>query len=387
VLSAWDHARHCLPGAVECRAVPVATGRERAGGHLVAMAVDGEFSTLTSAALERASGLIALATQLSRHEEILAARARGNLLVSLLEGDLSETEIARQVEAVGFPPGVPHLLPCVLSPLDAHQSAHGCDDTIWTLVWRDVRRELVGQKVPVIGGLVPGTRQIALVVGLAGADQRQPRADSLARLFHAALQRQFGVTGAAALYVGASSRSWTGITSSLAEVLDAAEFPRGGSRWHDATAPDLDRLLWRLRDSGDLQTFVRRRLGPLIEHDRRRTMKLLPTLEAYLTLRGHKAETARALHIERQSVYYRIAQIETLLGASLDDEEVRLGVHLALRASRVAGATATATDHEGPIETRSHLKIGRSRVAALPPAWTAANHQTARRQASETSHL
>ena len=90
-----------------------------------------------------------------------------------------------------------------------------------------------------------------------------------------------------------------------------------------------------LRDQPDLRAFVHRRLGPLIEHDDGRPLQLLPTLEAFLTYRGHKSETARALHLERQSVYHRISRIEALLGASLDDEETRLGLHLALRAARV----------------------------------------------------
>jgi purine catabolism regulator len=117
--------------------------------------------------------------------------------------------------------------------------------------------------------------------------------------------------------------------------MEAAEFPRRDNRpWHDATVADLDRLLWRLREHPDMRAFVERRLGPLIEHDDQRTLKLLPTLEAYLNYQGNKADTARAMHLERQSVYHRIARIEALLGGSLEDEQIRLGVHLALRAAR-----------------------------------------------------
>ena len=102
------------------------------------------------------------------------------------------------------------------------------------------------------------------------------------------------------------------------------------------TAPDLHRLFWALREHDELQRFAHRRLGPLLEHDRRRKAKLLPTLEAYLAHGGRKAETARALHLERQSLYHRLGRIQELLDEDLDDEDVRLGLHVALRALRYA---------------------------------------------------
>ena len=46
------------------------------------------------------------------------------------------------------------------------------------------------------------------------------------------------------------------------------------------------------------------------------------------------AQAARALHLERQSLYLRLHRIEELLGVSLDDEDAVLGLHLALRALR-----------------------------------------------------
>jgi purine catabolism regulator len=79
---------------------------------------------------------------------------------------------------------------------------------------------------------------------------------------------------------------------------------------------------------------VERRLGPILEHDRTRKAKLLPTLEAYCAHGGRKAETARALHLERQSLYHRLERIETLLGEKLDDEAAQLSVHLAVRARK-----------------------------------------------------
>ncbi|MBV9338128.1 MAG: helix-turn-helix domain-containing protein [Solirubrobacterales bacterium] len=93
-------------------------------------------------------------------------------------------------------------------------------------------------------------------------------------------------------------------------------------------------MLLKLRENPDLRNFVHQRLEPVVEHDRRRATKLLPTLQVLLDHQGRKAETARALHLERQSLYHRVQRIETLLDSPLDDPDTVLGLHLALRARR-----------------------------------------------------
>jgi purine catabolism regulator len=108
-------------------------------------------------------------------------------------------------------------------------------------------------------------------------------------------------------------------------------------RWHDATVADVERLLWGLRDDERLAAFARQRLQPLVDHDGRRAAVLLPTLEALCEHHWRKADAARALCIQRQSLYARIARLRRVLGADLDDPEARLGLELAVRALRVVG--------------------------------------------------
>ncbi|MEV5343956.1 helix-turn-helix domain-containing protein, partial [Streptomyces sp. NPDC052676] len=110
---------------------------------------------------------------------------------------------------------------------------------------------------------------------------------------------------------------------------------------------DLDALLHtdgqvaddggRLRDHPDLAAFVDRAIGPIRDHDRRSRPPLLPTLETYLAHAGRKAETARELHLNRQTLYNRLARIGELLGTDLDDPQTVLALSLALRARRHVG--------------------------------------------------
>ncbi|MDP9386105.1 MAG: helix-turn-helix domain-containing protein, partial [Actinomycetota bacterium] len=131
---------------------------------------------------------------------------------------------------------------------------------------------------------------------------------------------------------------WERLRTTLRDTLDtaiAAHRPPADG-WLDAARPDADRLLWRLRASPELAAFARTALAPLLEHDARRALALLPTLEAFLAHGGRKAETARALHLERQSLYHRLGRLEQVLGVRLDDEDARLALSLALRAHRYA---------------------------------------------------
>ncbi|KOG39783.1 transcriptional regulator, partial [Streptomyces varsoviensis] len=118
-----------------------------------------------------------------------------------------------------------------------------------------------------------------------------------------------------------------------AEAATAAEglAPRP---WHDVRRLDVDLLLWRLRAHGDLTAFVDRVIGPLLAHDRSSRPPLLPTLETYLAHAGRKAETARELHLNRQTLYDRLARIARLLGSDLEDPQTALALSLALRARR-----------------------------------------------------
>ncbi|WP_344312116.1 helix-turn-helix domain-containing protein, partial [Streptomyces rhizosphaericus] len=119
-----------------------------------------------------------------------------------------------------------------------------------------------------------------------------------------------------------------------AEAANAACGPPPDRGWYDVRSLDVDLLLWRLREHGDLAAFVDRVIGPLLAHDRTARPPLVPTLETYLRHAGRKAETARALHLNRQTLYDRLARIASLLGSDLEDPQTVLALGVALQARR-----------------------------------------------------
>src|SRR5262249_32764072 len=133
VISGWDRVKSNLPGSPEGMVVPVPSAGEGGGAQLHALAIDGPLLDFTHAALLCAAGLLGVATRQSRQEQALAARERGNLLLELIDSEFTEAEIGRRVAAMGFPPRVPHLLPCVF------RAPELADESIWSMVWNSVR--------------------------------------------------------------------------------------------------------------------------------------------------------------------------------------------------------------------------------------------------------
>ncbi|MER6536447.1 helix-turn-helix domain-containing protein [Streptomyces sp900105755] len=76
----------------------------------------------------------------------------------------------------------------------------------------------------------------------------------------------------------------------------------------------------------DAQAHARALLGPLAEHP-----ALTDTLRTWLSLHGSWDRTAVALTVHRNTVRQRIARCAALLGAELDDPDVRMELWFALR--------------------------------------------------------
>lgn len=76
----------------------------------------------------------------------------------------------------------------------------------------------------------------------------------------------------------------------------------------------LDSLLDSLMQTGRSADFIEGQLGPILALPGRPRGTLLSTLEALLVCHFNIAETARRLGVRRQSIYYRLEQLEGMLG-------------------------------------------------------------------------
>ncbi|MFD8965001.1 PucR family transcriptional regulator [Streptomyces sp. NPDC059568] len=307
------------------------TGAVRA--RLVLPAVSAAPLPVHRMAAERAAGILAVVLMQARQEEELAARGRGDFLTDLAEGRILAEDAPAQARVLGFRPGEGPLLPVVMrlgpEPLPSGN---------WALLARAVLEELSSVGVPVLLGVRPVEGRVPLLLGLRSESERTPVADRVATALRTGVARA-GLERAGAqppvVVVGVAG-GWAAAGAALRHAAETATAAQGLPErpWYDARRLDIDLLLWRLREHQDLAAFVDRAIGPLRTHDRTSRPALLPTLEVYLAHAGRKAETARELHLNRQTLYNRLARIAELLGTDLDDPQTVLALSLALRARR-----------------------------------------------------
>jgi purine catabolism regulator len=319
------------------------TGSVRA--RLVMMPVRSPLAPVHRMAAERAAGVLAVVLMHARQEEELAARGRGDFLTDLAEGRIAAEDAPAQARVLGFKPGSSPLLPVVMRPGDTFAPAGGTPGASpvvsgggWAVLARAVAEELASVGVPVLLGVRPVEGRVLLLVGLRSEAERAAVADRVAAALRAGVERagMHRPGGQPPVVVVGVAGGWAAASAGLRHAAETATAAQGlpDRPWYDARRLDIDLLLWRLRDHPDLAAFVDRAIGPLVDHDRRSKPPLLPTLQTYLANAGRKAETARELHLNRQTLYNRLARIGELLGTDLDDPQTVLALSLALRARR-----------------------------------------------------
>ena len=298
-------------------------------GRLVVLAIDDPLDDFDRVAAERAALAVAIDLLGQQHEEHLRARSRGAFLSDLADGRVEEADARRRAAALGLH-AAGELLPLAASWRGPRSRRD--EDTTWTRLSGDLRAALGSSGF----GVLLGPRDVDLLVLLALGTRSYDAelAELLATLFGGVLERRDLGIEDFALAIGAPAETWAAAGQGLRRVRRSAGAatalpPR---RWYDARRPGVTDLLHDLREAPELDAFVDEQLGPLLAGGSARHRVLLETLEAYLAAGGRKAQAARALHLERQSLYLRLHRIEELLGVSLDDEDAVLGLHLAVRA-------------------------------------------------------
>ncbi len=98
------------------------------------------------------------------------------------------------------------------------------------------------------------------------------------------------------------------------------------------------RLLSLVEDANELASFAQESLGDLAHVDDEEARDLRRTLEVLLETNLNVAETARVLHFHYNTLRYRIAKLERMLGPFTRDAHLRLSLHLALQVLQMRGA-------------------------------------------------
>lgn len=334
-LDAW-HAAQALLGrdprqAGLARPVPFGAGAAPPGRLLVLPVHSSlHLHALAEAATERAADIIALALLQARQEELLA-RQRGNLLADLGAGRIAGEDAARQARLIGFTGTGTFILPL------AAEAAGAPPVQNWNTALHEIQSELRSRGLCALVGPGRHAGTVLAAIDTHSDADRDETAQIAAQTIRTGLSRRLGEVDVT-IAVGRPV-AWTdaGPALALAGQSAASARPLARAPWHDVDSLELQRLLWHWRDDDAMADFIERALGPLLAHDRRRSHRLIPTLQALCANGGRKAETARVLSLNRQALYRRLQRIEELLQVDLDDPETMLTLHLALRAHACIG--------------------------------------------------
>ncbi len=134
--------------------------------------------------------------------------------------------------------------------------------------------------------------------------------------------------------------SLAGLPAAYEEALSAVSVGRqlhGASALTHFDGLGVFRLLSLIPDSSDLRRFVEESLGPLANDDVPEHADLRTTLSVLIDTNMNVAETARLLFFHYNTLRYRIAKLEKMLGPFTSDPELRLKLALALKVHQMRG--------------------------------------------------
>ncbi len=97
----------------------------------------------------------------------------------------------------------------------------------------------------------------------------------------------------------------------------------------------LLQLLPFISDHKQLIRFIERTLGPVLQYDKKRKLKLLPTLE-FIMLSDNLKSAAGMLSIHYKTLMFRKRQLERILGVSLDDMDARITLGTAIKMMKLS---------------------------------------------------
>jgi purine catabolism regulator len=301
-------------------------------GRLLVLELDSPLDELASIAVRRGADALALSL-VSRHRvEVLAAHSSGELLGELAAGRLTEQEATRRASALGFEPRSPTLLSLAAAWRDPRSERAR---TGWATITDELRRVFRRAGMPSLIG--PHRVHLLIVVDPGHDGEAATLIDEAVDATMTAADRHQTDHRDLALAVGPVAQSWleAGLAVDRAAKRAAVAATEAPRRWHDARRVTLNDVVNELAASRTLQAYVHDHLEPLLSltPDRRRR-ELLETLETYLRHAGRKTSAAGDLHLERQSLYYRLNKLHDLLGVDWRDGEELLELHFALRARR-----------------------------------------------------
>jgi PucR family transcriptional regulator, purine catabolism regulatory protein len=355
VLAGWDeHARsghdevergavHSHNGVPRCMWVTLWL-RHRPWGRLHVLETRSRLDDITELLVDRAGAALSLTLLFEKDAAHLADRARSALVGEVASGRYgTAVDFLRRARSLGADLGGGRLVVLAAETtwpiaLDASPRRGAGQET----AGEESRRLAVRASIAAYVRQAAAERACGALVGLMGhhilavlaVPDAQPFAGVLEEIIDQAASQAKRSGDPVELAAGISRETPAdSLPRAVDEALAALSVGQSSvsRRVHHFAELGTYQLLVRLAQGPDLTRFVESELQALLDHDARARTRLLPTLNAYLENAGRKADTIRALGIQRRTLYARLERLEALLGQSLESQDSRTRLTLALQ--------------------------------------------------------
>jgi sugar diacid utilization regulator len=308
-------------------AAPVVLAGELVG-RLWVTALPAEPDPVELRVIERFALVIALVLLQQRQLLDVQSRLSGDLVADLLRDDLPmrPRAIIDRAASIGHDLSQPHIVSLLAIDGPAPSAAR---------LHQLVRAAAEPGPQPLIGA------QDSLYVLLLPA---APDPGIVLRRVHEQASRTLGPRTAVTVVAGPVAHDPAHYASAFRVARGAASLRRASTPggFIDVRGLGLSALLLETGAPEGLRRFAYRSLHQVEEHEERHGGDLLMTLRAWLGTGCSTAGAAEALFVHRNTVCYRLARIEHLLGRSLRDTGLRLELQLALMIREIASLDAPA---------------------------------------------
>ena len=300
---------------------PIISG-DRARGYLSVIGPAGELDMLDSLTVEH--GAAACALDMAKAKAVSEAKKalRGDFLEGLLAGSMPAREIERLEGRLDHNTREPHAV-MVVGWLSPDISLRRLETSVHWVLSNHPRPALVH---------IYGNNHLVIFQALKNVDDMDS-AHQLGRRIHEQIEAEFPgalITGG----VSGPARALTDWPITYQQALQAMQLGQRlklTNQFVEFTSLGIYRLLYGLENQTDVRHFAEEIMRPLAEYDQQNRGSLVKTVEAYFSHHGNISQTAESLFVHRNTLLYRMERIQELTHLQLDQANMRLALHLALK--------------------------------------------------------
>lgn len=300
---------------------PIVSG-DRARGYVSVVGYAGDLDLLDSLAAEHGAAACALEMAKAKAVSEVEKKLRGDFLEGLLAGTLPQKEIERLEGRLDHDTSQPHaILAYAWDDEDPPSMRRLETPTNWLLSSHNrptLLHVYAGDHIVIFQALREGE-------GLGSVRELDRRLREHIQAEFGDVRLVSGVSGPANTLM-----EWPPVHQ---EALQAMQL---GQRLHfnhlvEFNSLGIYQLLSQIEHLSPVQTFAQQIISPLAEYDRQHRGSLVETIDAYFNHHANVSQTAESLFIHRNTLLYRLERIQELTGQDINQADMRLALHLALK--------------------------------------------------------